>query len=599
MPSHDVVPKWVSVVALLVLVGQVGALGLLLAGRLPGSSRNLVLEAFIGGVVVYLTLAGYLLRYYPDLFHFSPSPIGLTLLGAFALFLTGLYFVEIRQLLAIPFDIASWSEPFFVSDIIKLRTGSHFYLPPNDSNSSVYTPAAPAVTYFVAWLFRHPTSIPFFRWVQQFYLMGAAIFAGASAWLLLRLTLPERFPSVSRLWLGFFIPASFLFAAMAPTSHFNIYLHNDPLALLASTLALWLMLKHAVTRSNFWLLAMAIMPSLGFLIKQYLAVWVAVYLLYLWLDGGYSLRRVLLFALECIGGLAATVAMCLVIWGDNFRYWVFEVMGSHVVSFDKMSERLADAGWCLALGILGGMVLLRGASLRPVLSLWLGWIIMVLAAAYTSGVTYSPTHFGPSAIVGYVFFLAALVKIWPEGTHQRETLAEDWLQTVLVLLLVGASFAGLGFTRLGQWPVSPDLTRYAHDIEREFAGLPAGRVLLDEGDWIYLQKNILMKDRQPVFVTHRMPHYGLLDRIRQQDYDKVLVHSVGPNLYSYDLGADHGVQKILREHYREVSMIPHVEGMQNWQFYDVMMGDITVFEPISPGPANSHVLPDSVSGGMR
>lgn len=596
---NSLTQKWVSIVALLVLIGQLGAVGLLLTGRLPGSSRNLVLQTFIGGAVIYVALAGYMLRYRSDFFRFSPSKIGLSLLAAFALLLTGVYFVEIRQLLALPFDIASWSEPFFISDIIKLRTGSHFYLPPNDSNSSVYTPAAPFLTYFFARLFGHPASIAFFRWVQQFYLIGAAIFAACSAWLLLRLSVPERFPSISRLWLLFFIPASFLFATMAPTSHFNVYLHNDPLALLASTLALWLMLKHAVTRSNFWLSLMVIMPSLAFLTKQYLAVWAAVYLLYLWLDGGYSVRRVVLFAVECFGVLAMTLATCLIIWGDNFRYWVFEVMGSHVVSLDKMSERVADAGWCLALGILGGLVLLRGAALRRVLSLWLGWIIMVLAAAYTSGVTYSPTHFGPSAMVGYVFFLAALVKMWPDGMPEREILAEDWLQTALVLLLVGTSFAGLGFTRLAQWPVSPDLTRYAHDIEEQFAGLPAERVLLDEGDWIYLQHNVVMKDRQPVFVTHRKPHYGLLDRIRRQDYEKVLVHTVGTNVESYDLGEDHGVQKTLREHYREVGTIRHVEGMQSWQFYDLMMGDITVFEPIAPGSASSQVLSGSVSGGMR
>ncbi len=120
--NHSI-PKWVPAAALLVVLGQACALGLLLAGKLSGPRRNLVPQAFVAGAIILIVLAGYVLRYCPQAFRFSPSRLGLTLLILFALALTGVYAVRIRQLLAMPYDLASWSEPFFVSDIIKLRTG--------------------------------------------------------------------------------------------------------------------------------------------------------------------------------------------------------------------------------------------------------------------------------------------------------------------------------------------------------------------------------------------------------------------------------------------------------------------------------------------
>ncbi len=581
MPSQrDSIPKWVWLVAAFVLVGLGGVMLLLLAGKLEGRAHNLVPEALIGGAVAFLALAGYLLRYHPSLFRFSPARAGVVLLTLGALALTLLYFVQVRHLVALPYDIASWSEPFFVSDVIKLRTGSPFYLAPEDSNSSVYTPGAPAVTYFLAKFAGRPASIPFYRLLQQVYLVLAAALAAASTWQLLRLALADRFASLSRWWLAFFFFASLLFGTLAPVSRFNVYLHNDPLALLASTLAFWLVLKHAATHKAVWIAAMAVMPSAGFLVKQYLAVWAVVYVLYLWLDGNYSLRRVSLFALVCFGGVAATIATCLAIWGDNFRYWVFEVMGSHRVSFQMMSDRLADAGLCLALGFAGGLVLLRGTAFRRLLGLWLGWLILVLAAAYTSGVTFFPTHLGPAAMVGNVFFLAGLATLWPDESTAADAAPGTWVQTGAAMLMIGAIFAGLGYTRTGQWAISPDLVRYTRQIEQQFEGLPPERVLLDTGDWIYLGQGILMKDRQPAFVTHRTPHYGLLDRLRQQHYRKILVRAVSTNESAFDLGGNHGVGSLLRQYYRESGRIARVQGMDSWLFPNQLRGEIIVYEPL-------------------
>ncbi len=181
MPSNSYsIPKWIRVAALLIVLGQAGALGLVLAGKLHGPARNLGLQAVLGGATVLVALAGYLLRYHSEIFRSSPSRIGLPLLTLLALALTGLYAVRVYQLLTLPYDLASWTETFFITDIIKLRTGTSLYLPPDDSNSSVYTPGAPAVSYFLAWVFGRTASIPFYSLLQQFYLVLAAIAAAAA-----------------------------------------------------------------------------------------------------------------------------------------------------------------------------------------------------------------------------------------------------------------------------------------------------------------------------------------------------------------------------------------------------------------------------------
>jgi len=138
-----------------------------------------------------------------------------------------------------------------------------------------------------------------------------------------------------------------------------------------------------------------------------------------------------------------------------------------------------------------------------------------------------------------------------------------------------------------------------HEIESEFDGLPADRVLLDSGDWIYLRQNVLMRDRQPILTSHRTPHYGLIDRIRGQEYAKILVHSFADGGYAYDLGEDRGIRREMMAHYQEVRRIRGVRGMDNWDYHGLMMSDISVLEPIQSASASTENTTGVANRGPR
>lgn len=589
MRTSPSILRWIWLAVLLTLAALAAAFFLLSLGRLHDSQRNLVPQVLVGGTIMLLALGAYLLRFHPELLSPPPTRLGLVLLVLIGLALTGVYALYARPFLTLPYDLASWSEGFFITDIIKWRVGAKLYLPALDSNSSAYTPGAPAVTYFLAWLFRRSASIVFYRYLQQAYLGLAALFAAAAAWHLARLANSDTKLRRSRLWLVFFALASFLFATNRTTNAFNIFLHTDSMAVLAATLAFWLMLKHATTRNPRWLWAMAAMPSLAFLVKQNQAIWAIVYVIYLWLDGGYSWRYTLAFGAACLGVLAATLGACLAFWGQPFYYWVIQELSWEIVSFRQMFNRFADAAWCTLLGLLGGAVLLRGRAFSRLLGIWLGWLAMVLAGVYTAGIAYIPTHLGPATMIGGCFFLGALVTLWPEQRASREDWPYQWCQVGLCVLSVLAVFAGLGYPLKTMWSVPADLGRYVAAIEREFEGLPTERVLTDYGDWVYLRANVLMKDRAPILLSQHTSHYGLVDRLRRREYAKVLVRVLPRGGYSYELGRGRKIVDELLLGYREVRRIPGVSGVQEWLYGWMTMGDVAVFEPLPPAESSAKI----------
>ena len=583
------IPGWVWLLAGLVLAGQAGVLGLRFNGVLQGPAKNLAPQALLGGAMVLAALVAWLLRFHSNQFPEVPARAGIIFLALFSLLLVVVYFRSMRGLLTMPYDLASWSEPMLVVDIIKLRTGAPLYLPPGDSNSNTYTFLAPAVTYALARLAGHPASIPAYRLIQQLFLALAAWFAALATLGLLRLANAEEALRRRHLWFPFFFFTAFLFATNDETGIFNIYLHNDPLALLVSTLAFWVLVKHVVTRSNRWFWLMAAMPAVGFLAKQYLALWAVVYVVCLWLDGEYPLRTVIKVAGACFGGVALAILACIAVWGQSFRYWVFQVMGGHVVYARFIGDRFGEAGWYIALGLAGGLVLVRGENFGRLLGIFAAALLLLLGGLYTSGITYHPSHLGPFTMVAACFFLAALAKLWPSGdTPSSGSRGQQWFQVVLGCAAVVAVFAALRFPEGRPNPVSPDLARYAHAIEQEFQGLPPGRVLLDSGDWIYLRENVVMTDRQAILVTHRDRRHlgGMIERARAKYYLRILIHILNDGRYSYDIGPGRGIERELQQGYREVRRIPHVQDVKSWIYGDLLMSDVAVLEPIPPGVAS-------------
>jgi hypothetical protein len=587
---------WFRWLAALTVAGILAVGALVFLGVLKGASRNLLPQALAGGLLVLAALGLTLLRYFPETLPAPPVRGTLVLLILFSLLLMGVYLASMRALLRLPYDLASWSEPMFVVDIIKLRMGQPLYLPAGDGNSNVYTFLTPVVSYALAKVAGRPESIPFYRLLQQFYLFCAALLAASAALQLAGMTAPEKLRLGRRLWWCFFFLASFLFLTNDATGVFNIYLHNDPFSAAVSLLAFWAMVKHASCAAasgtespaaNRWLCVMAVLPAVGFLAKQYLAIWAAAYVLYLWIEGSSSLPRLLKFSAAAFGGVALAIGAGLAMWGGNFRYWVFQVMGATVISFARLSDRFADAGWHLVLGLLGGLilVLVRGANFPRLLGIFSAWFVLFAGAISTSGITFHPSHFGPCTEVGFCLFLAGLAVLWPEANPSPDLRALGWFRTLLLCLSVFLVFAGLHLTQGRPHPVQGDLFRYVQQIEKEFEDLPADRVLLDNGEWIYLKKNVLMKDRFPILVSERKreAYAPFLDRIRTRTYARILVHVLPDGRFSYDIGPGRGIGPEMLSNYREVRRIPRVVGMESWLYYTQSMSDVVVLEPLPQG----------------
>jgi hypothetical protein len=581
-PKSPGVSSWVKLAAILVVAAQVVSVLLWISGQLRGPQRNLVPQALLGGAIILLALAAHVWRDHPESVPAARPRVALALLILIALAMVGIYALNLLPVLRMNYDLASWSESYFITPIIKWRAGTPLYTEPRDSNSSVYTFIAPILTYFIASVLRHPISIALYRVILQGYLVLAALFAAVASWRLVRLALPERWPNLSRAWIVFFALASFLISVNRTTNAFNIYLHVDGLGVLATTIAFWLMTEHATTRNPRWLWLMAVMPSVAFLVKQYLAIWAAVYVVYLWLDDSGKLRRALAFAATAFGLLGVVVAACLLHWGWPFRYWILEVMGQQVVSFSQMFDRLVDSAWCLLLGLLGGAMLLRGKATRTLLGIWVGWVIMVVAGNYTGGITFVPTHLGPATVVGGCFFLAALVKVWPDESNTADA-AEQWFRAAVCIAVVVVVLSGLGYWAKQRLVLSADLARYTRAIDHEFDGLPPDRVLTDFGDWIYLRDNVVIKDRAAILPVHQDNRYiGMIDRLRNREYARILVRNIN-GFMPWDADGRTGVREALLANYREVRRVRGVRGMDQWLYRDMLLSDVSVMEPIAPG----------------
>jgi hypothetical protein len=379
------------------------------------------------------------------------------------------------------------------------------------------------------------------------------------------------------LWLGLFVAVCFLLATNEHTNFFVTYLHNDPLVLLTTAIAFWLMVEHARTPRTGWLAAMALMPAAGFLIKQYLVLWAFAYLVYLWLDGSHPWRRMATFAAASLGTVGLTMAACYAAWGDPFRYWTVEVLGSHLVSFTRIIHMFAEAAVYLLPGGLAAVMLTDRRQRERLLGIWAAWPILVLGAAYSTGITFHPTHLGPATLVGGVLFVTALALFWPDVRAGSN--GDAWVRLAIGTLVPLMLFVAWRVLVPKQAPVSPDLQRYVNDIEREFDGLPPEKVLVDTGEWIYLRHGVVARDRLSLQQTHRRPVDDLKQRVRDREYARILVREIMPGVYSYENDFQRGIRQEMLRYYREVRRIPAVDGMENWNYRAFMLPDIVVLEP--------------------
>jgi hypothetical protein len=505
--------------------------------------------------------------------------IGFALVGLLG---TGFYFCWVNASVFFPADILMWAETDFVNDILKFRLGHPLYTPAADNECINYVPGAPILTYLLASLAGQGTSLAAYRTIQVFFCAAAAVVAARCCRTLLNLSRPGYRRPQGVLWSVIALLSLFLVATNSLT---NTYVHNldaDALAQFISMTAFWLLLEYVARRGKWLLVLMAVLPAAGFLVRQNLAIWVVLYCAHLaFFDRPRSLARLGRFALAAFGGLGAVAGAGYWLWGEPFIYWVFTVLRHSPISALRSAQHLLQAWPYVAAGLAGGLVLLRPRGSERLLGPWLVWLVLILTAAYTSGVGWAHHHLGPASLIAGVWFLAAVMRLWPL-TPRAGTGAVGWLRVGLVSAPIGlVFFPGMGIWRTPDRPLVGDAFRYVREIEGEFQGIAADRVLLDFGTWVYVPHGVVMKDRSsPICVQgqNRMGDFsGIRGRLCQKYYSKILVRGLQGRFLWYDWCQSTGLKRVLLDNYRPIRTINKVAGDDRPGF-----GEITVLVPKVP-----------------
>jgi hypothetical protein len=503
-----------------------------------------------------------------------PDRAGLILLAAAGVALLAFFLSWISYYVEYPADILSFSEGNFFNDMVKVRTGHTIYTPQQNNESMPYTPGAPIFTYAVAWALGVPDTIPAYRMIQLGYTFGAAVFAVLCYVRIMQLSGSTRFSGDQVLWGAIALPLFFLIATNTFTNLFTHNLHNDALTQLIALVSYWLLLEYVIERRLVILVLMAVIPSLGFLVKQPLAIWAPLYCGYLlFFDSPRSWRRLVSFGVATFGILAAVFTGCYLLWGEPFWYYVVVVNRSYPVPFLRSIQHGLVVWVFYASGFAAALAVLRGPAQRRLFGPWLIWLLFFGVETYTSGINVTLNHLGPGCLIAGVWFLAAVTRLWP--VHQRfggmprhPLLA--WLRTGIAVGLVGMTYAGLGIVSMPVSSLPFDAYRYMEEIEREVAGLPADKVLIDlGGGWIPSRKRTVTKDSAPCVGSRGEgpaglgDFSGLLGRLKNQDYQKILIRNLDARNFWYDGHRSVeplGIRKAFHDYYQEVARIKAVKG---------------------------------------
>lgn len=584
----------------------------------PRSSRlfflAVVAVAFVGSALVHLLISkvvigagrpshplafallmGVLLAGLPLLWYVrtrklpTPEVLGVLFLVSVSVFLVSIYLFRTSSYLTTRADILIWSESGYVSNIIKFRTGTPIYGVREDNNTVLYTPGSEVLTYLIAAALGNGTSIPFYRGIHLVYVLLACVFATASCVQLARAALPDDCVQHTKLWIAFWFPGLFLIATNSVTSPFAHALNTGALRLLVGSIAFWLMVKHTGTGDSRWLVPMAILPAVGFLIKQDLVVWAGIFAVYLIVQRPMAARRTIAFVGVSSLLVGSVVGMCFLLWGKMFFYWVFYLPRAYPVSLLRVFDH-ALQGWIfIALGLFGGWALLRDQSFRRLLPLWAAWFLLMSAQVYTSGIAWMLHHMAPASLLAGIWFFVGLLFLWPRinrGDVKSPVGAQLVLSTALAVALVSILYGGMGFFRLPVKPVSADLERYLEEIEKEFEGIASDRVLLDVGSWVYLKDNAVMKDRAAPIVDQVTVGQGdvsqTINRIGEKQYAKIIVRRLHSDdfLYEWAPGVPYvrnGIRAAMLENYHEVRQIQAVVGTE-W-LWNYLVSEVFVLEP--------------------
>ena len=551
----------------------------------PGQWERNVMR--IGVVLAVATLGPLAVVVWVRRQRFEPGRFGLMLITGMATLLMGVYFYSASFYVTFPGNFLLWSESDFVKDILKFSLGHPLFAAPEDHESLFYNPGSQLVTYLLASILGYSNSIPVYRGVQVFFTMLAALLATLCC-----RRIVGRKGSDLAWWTAFWYPALFLVATNLVTNRYTQFLHNDALAQLMTLASFWLLLVYLEGRDLRVLAAMALMPSLGFLVKQSLVIWALFYCIGLaFSDRPRSWRRLLLFAGGTIGMAALTVAACRMVFGPHYFYWTFSVLGGHAVSPLRSFQHLIDAWAFVAAGLAGGLLLLRGPAYRALLGPWLVSIAVLLSEIYTSGIAWMLNHVGPGSLLAATWFFAGVSRIWPRSRPSplRDIPSRRWMVCGLATAMLSIALLGFQVMRVPAPVYSESAYQYAKAIEREFDGFPAERVLLDHGSWVHTQQKIVMKDGMAAIgeqaYSMRSDFSGILRRLRERHYQKILVRNLHRSDFWYDgavLPKSTGIRQAILDNYRVTGRIPaavHPLPVEFRTDTPYMFDEITILQP--------------------
>lgn len=582
--ARDLAPALVALLAAFLLAFVID---LIVRERLEQPERAVEIVGVFLAAVVVLPVGAYLVR---RRFAARTDVLALLLLGSVSVVLVGIYLYWISFPVKFPADILIWSEGDFVNDILKFRLGYPLYTAQVNNESFVYMPGPQLLTYFLAWLAGNATSIAMYRMIQVAFTLLAALIAALCVRTLLGANAKSR-NGISSSWTALWFPFLVLVATNPLTNPFVHELHDDALAQLFSVIAYGLLLLYVTTHDKRVLAAMALAPAVGFFIKQSLAIWAVFYCIQFALfERPFSIKRVVLFAAVAFGGVAVVVGLCYLAWGEPFVYWIFTVLGSHSLSPLRSFEHLLDVWVYFVMGLVGGFILLRGQNLKLFLGPWLIWLLLITSETYTSGIAWMINHIGPGSLIGGIWFVAGMTRVWSllfRGSI-RDLRFPTALRAVIALALLVLVLGGMQVIRIPLPSIPTDAYRYLGDIEAQFAGASSKTILMDSGSWIYAREGVIMQDHAPSIgergYSETGDFSGILQRLKERRYSKILVR----NFDSPDFWYDHylwrtssGIRQALLDNYRVAGKIPAVQTNGYEPDLGYLFQEITILVPKS------------------
>lgn len=420
---------------------------------------------------------------------------------------------RVVQRLAYATDLNFWSEDYFMTSMQKLAAGTPVLTSVADANSTIYSPGQAYLHYALLAPFGAATSLTANRMLAQGWQLAAiAIGTVVGVDLLRRWDVwpPSRFQRVGAALL--IATALLLCAYSNPVADALHPTNLEELCLVASA---WALLRYPELSPRRQWASVLLLPALAFLAKQSAGAAVALALAWVALRSG-SKPRAIAAALSPV-----LTALALDLWTRGmFRVWGIEILAAHHFEASKVWDLYGGLGrWYALLALVSIMSVRRGnPAVRRVALLGLIYAPFAIAALFkVLGGPNNLSSLGFVLALGAVPTLIAWARTWP-GT------AVGTLSSAALLLQLVVWFPQRYVPTTDDEARAEAICSYA--AERLRCG---ERVWLGRGATCYARGgHSVPLDRMTsiheVGEAGRFAELGLLDRIRHQEYDVILLH---------------------------------------------------------------------------